>query len=333
MLIVGIGELLWDVFPDGRTVAGGAPFNFTYHCHNLGHTAVMVSAVGDDDLGRELRQRVRELGLTDEFIQTDPYHPTGTVRVTVDPAGQPSYEIIEDVAWDHIEFTPEVAALAGKCDAMCYGTLAGRKIGTPRLNGRVVNQFLTAVALSRDPDYLSKVQATIDGPIDWPSGMVPFPLQVCDLNLRHPHVHDSAVNNAWRADWLKLNTDEMRWLGDDSMGLRPPADVTPVTFARKFNNSWGPRIPPAVVIVTDGGNGVTVVNGDEVIVEPGVPANVVDTVGAGDAFTAAMVCLHLEGKPLAECVRFAVRYAAKVCEHAGGTPRIDRAAVERELSS
>ena len=91
-LVVGIGELLWDLYPDGRKVAGGAVFNFTYHCHNLGHRAVMVSAGGDDDLGRELRERVRELGLTDEFLQADPRHPTGIVRVTVDTAGQPSYD-------------------------------------------------------------------------------------------------------------------------------------------------------------------------------------------------------------------------------------------------
>src|SRR5215203_143285 len=81
--IVGIGEVLWDVYPDGRKVAGGAPFNFAFHCHQLGHPAVIVSRVGDDDLGRELRERVRELGLSDEYIQTDDEHPTGTVRGTL----------------------------------------------------------------------------------------------------------------------------------------------------------------------------------------------------------------------------------------------------------
>src|SRR3954452_15176255 len=100
--IVGIGEVLWDVFPDGRKVAGGAPFNFAFHCKQLGHEAVIVSRVGDDELGRELRAEVRSLGLTDDFIQTDYEHPTGTVRVTVDEQGQPSYEIVDDVAWDYI---------------------------------------------------------------------------------------------------------------------------------------------------------------------------------------------------------------------------------------
>ena len=100
--VVGIGELLWDVFPDGRRVAGGAPFNFAFHCHQLGHAGAIVSRVGDDDLGRELREEVRRLGMTDEFIQTDPDRPTGTVQVALDDAGVPSYQITEDVAWDHI---------------------------------------------------------------------------------------------------------------------------------------------------------------------------------------------------------------------------------------
>src|SRR6266702_1884979 len=98
--IVGIGELLWDIYPDGRKVAGGAPFNFTFHCHQLGHSAVIVSRVGDDDLGRELREEVRRLGLSDEYIQLDREHPTGTVKVTLDENKVPSYEITENVAWD-----------------------------------------------------------------------------------------------------------------------------------------------------------------------------------------------------------------------------------------
>src|SRR5215204_1966126 len=97
--IVALGEVLWDLLPGGRR-AGGAPFNFAFHCHQLGHPAVIVSRVGDDELGRELRVRVRELGLSDEFIQTDRKLPTGTVRVSVDKTGQPTYRISENVAWD-----------------------------------------------------------------------------------------------------------------------------------------------------------------------------------------------------------------------------------------
>src|SRR5947208_14928104 len=101
--IVGIGELLWDIFPDGRKVAGGAPFNFAFHCHQLGHEAVIVSRVGDDDLGRELREEVKRRGMTDEFVQKDFEHLTGKVRVTSDANGQPKYEIVDGVAGDFLE--------------------------------------------------------------------------------------------------------------------------------------------------------------------------------------------------------------------------------------
>src|SRR5262245_33446727 len=124
--IVGIGELLWDVYPDGRKVAGGAPFNFAFHCHQLGHPAVIVSRVGDDDLGRELRERVRELGLSDEFIQTDDEHPTGTVRVTLDENKVPTYTSTENGAWDFIAWDKRLEQLANTSRGVCFGTLGQR---------------------------------------------------------------------------------------------------------------------------------------------------------------------------------------------------------------
>lgn len=297
-LIVGIGELLWDVYHDGRKVAGGAPFNFTYHCHNLGHRAVMVSAVGDDELGRELRARVRELGLTDDFIQTDPRHPTGTVRVTVDAAGQPSYEIVEDVAWDHIAWMPQLEALAGRCDAVCYGTLGQRH----EVSGATIPKLLSASRFG-DGGYAHRV---------------------FDINLRqHFYDRDSMKWTLYRSHTVKVNAGELRTVAD-LFGWAGDGEAELVRQLFQFSAA-----ETRVVIVTDGEHGCRVYpeRGD-VIVEPGVPAAVVDTVGAGDAFTAAMVCLTLEGKPLAECARFAIRYAAKVCESAGGTPRVDRADVK-----
>src|SRR4051812_9475710 len=124
--IVGIGEVLWDVYPDGRKVAGGAPFNFAFHCRQLGHPAAIVSRLGDDDLGRELREEVRRLGLSDEYIQTDPDHPTGTVRVTLDENKVPTYTITENVAWDWIEWNQPLADRALRLAAVCFGTLAQR---------------------------------------------------------------------------------------------------------------------------------------------------------------------------------------------------------------
>ncbi|MFO0823638.1 MAG: carbohydrate kinase [Gemmataceae bacterium] len=300
--IVGIGELLWDVYPDGRKVAGGAPFNFAFHCHQLGHPAVIVSRVGNDDLGRELRERVRELGLSDEYIQTDHEHPTGTVQVSLDANAVPTYTITENVAWDFIEWDEKLKVLAERAAAVCFGTLAQRS-GTP-------------VTLQRIVDLVRERR---------PTGLIVF-----DVNLRGSFFQPLTLDLGLAiSDWQKVNEDEFAIL-EGLTGLR--WESSPV-------GSW---LRCGVTIKTRGSEGCEVYHcwevddgeggeyyPDETFTVPGVPAKVVDTVGAGDAFTAAMVCLHLEGKSLRECARFAVHYAAKVCEQPGGTPRIDRQDVER----
>jgi fructokinase len=284
--IVGIGELLWDIYPDGRKVAGGAPFNFAFHCHQLGHPAVIVSRVGDDDMGRELRERVREMGLSDEYIQTDREHATGTVRVTLDGNGVPSYTITENVAWDYIKWDVKIDSLARACRTVCFGSLAARYQEARTTIESLVNPW----APGRDPELI-----------------------VFDVNLR-PGSDPNFIRDI-SYDWLKLNASELQrignWCGDIEATVRDTFQLT------------------QPVIVTLGSDGCMVFRDDETIHWPGVPTKVVDTVGAGDAFTAAMVCLHLEGRLLRECARFANHYAARVCEHVGATPRIDRAGVER----
>lgn len=304
-MIVGIGELLWDVFPDGRKVAGGAPFNFAFHCHRLGHPAAVVSRVGDDDLGRELRDEVRRLGLSDEFIQTDPTHPTGTVRVTVDAAGQPSYEIVADVAWDHLAWDDPLAGLIRRAGVVCHGTLALRSRGSEA----------TVLKAAR----LKTLRGKKDG------------LTVYDVNLRGRQVSEEAV---WAARWIKVNEEEEPAL-DTRIDRSMDDDPWPRTTAGMFDYlRYMTKMADRVVIVTRGAAGAEVWTADgQKQRVGGAPAAVVDTVGAGDAFTAAMVCLHLEGRPLSDCARFANHYAARVCEHQGGTPRIDRAEVERAVGS
>ena len=275
-LILGIGELLWDVYPDGRKVAGGAPFNFAFHCHQLGHPSVVVSRVGDDDLGRELREEVRRLGLSDEYIQTDREHPTGTVRVTLDENKVPSYEIAENVAWDHIEWNESLNSLRSEdsasrltgIGAVCFGTLA-----------------------QRSPTSRSTIMRFVGS----------AKLRVFDVNLRQGNVDRDLLQQSMQlSDWIKVNDEELERISQ--------------------------RANSAMWIVTRGADGVDLrLPGKcESLSEPAVPANVVDTVGAGDAFTAALVCLHLEGRPLRECARFANHYAARVCEQQGATPKLDR---------
>jgi fructokinase len=294
--IVGIGELLWDVFPDGRKVAGGAPFNFAFHCKQLGHDAVIVSRVGDDELGRELRAEVRRLGLPDEFIQTDPDHPTGTTQVTVDERGQPTYTITEDVAWDYIGWDRRLAERVPVTSAICFGSLAQR--------GPVSRETIRRV-IAEDVGLVGERS-----------------LRVFDLNLRDPYYDTGLIEQYLESyNWLKLSAEELAELRHP-FGLDGSEDVTGAIDLRD-------RFGLGQVCLTLGQNGCFIaLNGGD-ITEPGVPARVVDTVGAGDAFTAAMVCLHLEGRPLRECARFANHYAARVCEFQGATPTIDRADVER----
>jgi fructokinase len=298
--IVGIGEVLWDIYPDGRKVAGGAPFNFAFHCHQLGHRAVIVSRVGNDDLGNSLRQRVRELGLSDEHIQTDRKQPTGTVQVSVDKAGQPTYTIGKNVAWDDIEWTKALAELNRNASVVCHGTLA--------LRSRVSRQTILKCA------GLKSARGKEPG------------LVVYDVNLREKClVSEDAIR---RAHWIKVNETEYPAL-EDCIDNAMDDDPWPRTQEGYFQYLRYLGAPENQVwLATRGAAGAEIVTEKSREAIRGVPAKVVDTVGAGDAFTAAMVCLHLEGRPLRECARFANYYAARVCEQPGGTPQIDRREVE-----
>lgn len=326
--VIGIGEVLWDVYPDGRKVAGGAPFNFAFHCHQLGHPAVIVSRVGDDELGRELRERVRELGLSDEYIQTDRKLPTGTVRVTLDADKVPTYTITENVAWDHLEWQEELARLFYAAPAICFGTLIQRSPASQESLDRLLSNAYGFVGLDQPLERFAWVRRRDRR----------HPVVVYDVNLRGRFYDAVTISRSMRSsNWCKLNDEELAVLvgmydfdwSDDRTALRSICE---------FNN-WGKD----TICLTKGGEGCVVFRRREVpdydlkglppyqedeMTEPGVPADVVDTVGAGDAFTAAMVCLHLEGRPLRECARFANHYAARVCEQPGGTPRIDRRSCE-----
>jgi fructokinase len=293
--IVALGELLWDLLPTGPR-AGGAPFNFAFHCHQLGHPAVIVSRVGDDDLGRQLRDEVRRLGMSDEYIQTDLTHPTGTVSVKLDATGQPTYAITENVAWDFIEWEPRLESLAESARAVCFGTLAQRQ----PVSRETIRQFVREV--------------TADS------------LVVCDLNLREPYAEAGVIRETIPlADWLKVNEAE--------------AEV--VIAVKRFAVAWVrpaaeymlAALPPdhAIAVVTRGERGCHVADRRQVIDLHGVSVQVADTVGAGDAFTAALLTQHLEGKSLREAARFANAYAAVVASKVGGTPTVTRAEVERLL--
>ncbi len=298
--IVGIGELLWDIFPDGRKVAGGAPFNFAFHCHQLGHHAAIVSRVGNDELGEELRARVCELGLSDEYIQTDKKLPTGTVSVSVDKSGQPTYTIDTHAAWGNLEWTPALVGLTRDVAALCHGTLG-------LCGGKRSRDVIDKMALH----------------VHQHNG-----LTIYDVNLRgNGAAHPDERATFW-SRWIKVNEHElgdlMRFVAeiiDDGVAVENEQKMLGLLQADMNRED-------TVLIVTRGAEGAEILSAGLHYRETAPPVKVIDTVGAGDAFTAAMVCLHLEGRPLNECMRFANHYAARVCEHQGATPHIDRKEVE-----
>jgi fructokinase len=277
-LVVGIGEVLWDMLPAAKQL-GGAPANFAFHAGQLGAEACVVSRVGDDELGREILHRLDGLALNRDFVSVDADHPTGTVDVRLDAKGVPSYVIHEDVAWDWILPTPALLELARRADAVCYGTLAQRTPG----NAYAIGQFVGSTRASC--------------------------LRVFDVNFRqHYYDADTVRETLAMSNVLKLNEDEVPVL----VGLLPRR-----IELRDFPALFDLR----VVALTRGPRGSVLFTKDGAFEHPGSPARIVDTVGAGDAFTAALVMGLLAGRDIDTINDHANRLAAFVCSQPGATPR------------
>ena len=277
-VIVGIGEILWDLLPSGKAL-GGAPANFAYHATRLGEEGWAVSAIGNDALGREIMDIVTGKRLKNVISVTD--KPTGTVQVELDARGVPTYTIMEDVAWDNIPFTPEMEALARRADAVCFGSLVQR-MG------------------SRD-SVLRFLRATR-----------PEALKVFDINLRQHYYSREVLEESLNlADILKINDEEIRIVAD-MFGLGDDD----IAACRTLIDRYSLRL----VILTKGAEGSEVITADETIPQPAGEAVIVDTVGAGDSFTAAFVVAYLRGDSLADAQRLASDTAAYVCSRKGAMP-------------
>ena len=278
-VIVGLGEILWDMLPSGKAL-GGAPANFAYHASRLGEEGWAVSAVGDDSLGREILALMGVKKL--HHIITVTAKPTGTVEVTLDGNGIPTYDIKEDVAWDNIPFTPDMEELAKRADAVCFGSLVQRMASRES-----VLRFLRA--------------------------MRPDALKVFDINLRQHYYNAELLEESLRlADILKINDEEMR-IVSDLLSLKGDD----ISACRTLISRYGLKL----VILTKGPEGSEVITADEVIPQAAGEAKVVDTVGAGDSFTAAFVVAYLRGDSLADAQRLASDTAAYVCSRKGAMPQ------------
>jgi len=256
--IVGIGELLWDVFPEGK-VLGGAPANFAYHASQLGFEGYAVSAVGKDALGDEILDTLSDKRLS-HLVETVDY-PTGTVQVTLDERGVPRYEICEGVAWDNIPFTKPMERLARNCRAVCFGSLAQRS----ELSRTTIKRFLELVPVNA--------------------------YRIFDINLRQ-HYYDRGIihDSLLRSNILKINDEEVFALA----GLFGMNDRSEQQICLHLMETYNLNM----VIETKGAVGSYIfISGETSYIEtPRV--EVVDTVGAGDSFTGAFIAALLQGKSL-----------------------------------
>lgn len=282
---IGLGEVLWDLLPGGRQL-GGAPANFACHAAALGNRGIVASRVGTDPLGDEVCTRLAARGLTTRYIQRDTTYPTGTVHVHVDAGGQPDFTITEDVAWDALAWTPEWATLAAEADAVCFGSLAQRK-ATSR---ETIHRFLRATR--------------------------PQAVRFFDVNLRQEYYYPDVMDVSLRRTTIvKLNDAELPRVAR-LLGLEAGEDEGDEATARRLLQAYD----LALVCVTRGARGSLLVTDVEAVAHPGYPVQVADTVGAGDAFAAAVVHHWLRGASLEAISDFANRLGAYVATQAGATP-------------
>jgi fructokinase len=282
-ILAGLGEILWDMLPDGKKL-GGAPANFAYHAQALGGKGVVVSCVGDDDLGKEILDKLDVLGLEKTFIAIDKEHPTGTVTVEVDEDGKPDYIIHENVAWDYIPGDSGLCELAGRIDAVCFGSLCQRS----EVSRQTVRDFLSA---AREDC-----------------------IRVFDINLRQSYYSKDVVESMLEvANVLKLNDEELPVV---AKLLDLAGEETEILSA--LTQQFGLRM----IALTRGPDGSRLFTPEGVSEQKAAETEIADTVGAGDAFTAAIALGLLKGMELDEINELANQLAAFVCSQSGATPKL-----------
>jgi len=292
-LILGIGELLWDLLPEGPRL-GGAPANFSVMSGRLGNHAVILSRIGRDDLGRDAIKRLDPLPVDSSNVQIDAAHETGRVTVTLRD-GQPEYVIHQPAAWDSLELSDTWLQLAERADAICFGSLAQRSV-----ESRQTIQTLAAQTSSSC-------------------------VRVYDVNLRAPFYSGEIVQESLElATVVKMNDAEVpQVLGLLGLPLNDEPVPTRLRVGAERLLSEFPTLQ--MVAITCGGNGSLLVTREAWHQHPGVHVQVADTIGAGDAFTAAMTHYLLRGADLATLNEAGNRWGAWVASQAGAMPALSEA--------
>ncbi len=281
-MIVGLGEALWDVLPEGKKL-GGAPANFAYHTGQFGLDTLAISALGEDRLGDETIAAIEEQGLN--YMMPRVPYPTGTVQVTLDDEGIPAYDIKENVAWDNIPFTDEMKAVAQNCRAVCFGSLAQRNV----VSRGTIKKFLSAT-----PDDCMKI---------------------FDINLRQNFYTKEVIDDSLHlCNVLKINDEELVVIG--RMFGYPGLDMQDKCWLLlgKYNLD--------ILVLTCGVNGSYVFTPGAMSFYETPKVEVADTVGAGDSFTGTFCACILKGKSVADAHRIAVDASAFVCTQKGAMPKL-----------
>jgi fructokinase len=279
--VIGLGELLWDCFPDTRR-PGGAPANVAFHAQQLGLSAAVATRVGIDPLGDEVVQFLQQQGLSTTLVQRDPHHGTGTVTVEPRPTGT-TYTFLENSAWDFLTVDETWRIALSQTRAVCFGTLAQRHPAS-RATIHAAVQLTPATAL-----------------------------RVYDINLRPPfYDREWIIASLQLANIAKCNDEEVAVLAQ--MLSAPSAELIP--FAQWLRHTY--RLE--AVCITRGGAGAIGVSATEVCEAAGIPIIVADTVGAGDAFTAGLIWSVLNSRPLRNTIPFANHLGALVASHPGAMP-------------
>ena len=284
--IVGLGEALWDCLPDGKKL-GGAPANFAYHAGQFGFDTLAVSALGEDALGEETIAALGEHKLN--YLMPRIPYPTGTVQVTLDEQGIPTYNIREGVAWDNIPFTPEIEEVAKTCQAVCFcfGSLAQRSV----VSRETIGKFLDAT----------------------PSDCV----KIFDINLRQSFFTKEIIEASMRrCNILKINDEELVVV---SRMFELP-DLDEEKRCKQLIKDYNLDI----LVLTCGTNGSYVFTADKSYYQPTPKVEVADTVGAGDSFTGSFCAALLKGKSIPEAHELAVKVSAFVCTQNGAMPTLPK---------
>ena len=282
--IAGIGDILWDCLPEGRKI-GGAPANFAYYMKQFGFESLMISAVGEDELGAEIHETLDRIGL-DHLLQTVDY-PTGTVMIELDENGIPSYRIIENVSYDNISYTEQIDQIAKKCTVLCFGTLAQRN----SVSRDSIRRFLQAMPQT-DETY-----------------------KVFDINLRQNFYDKDIVAESLRlCNVFKVNDEELAVV-KDMFGYSGDDDQE---VCRQILSDWDLKY----LILTCGTSGSYVYADGEESFLPTPEVEVADTVGAGDSFIGTFMALILKGATVKEAHKLAVAVSAYVCTQYGGMCQI-----------